>query len=339
MLNRILLFFASLFIGIGLFIWIINFVGWHEIENAFLIFRGWQGLIVFILTFLIMAAANWRWKEILKGEGVEVSFWKLFRPYLAGFAVMFLAPILLWAGEIFRSYSVKEGVKISRAKAIASVIIDRILEWTINLIVILFSILFFFYKIGSPPKNLAIIFGFVFFIFFGGIFVFYFKTFKRESIAKTFGRIFYNRLDKEPLDTEKEIFNFFKLQNRAMWKSFGISFIRAGLMYVRVWVLIFFLVKPICILPVLSILGFTYLAAMIPIPTALGSHEAIQTFSFDALGLGISSATAFTMIIRAAEIIFALVGLVIFLRQAMTFFKNFLFKRIDRLINKRDDLS
>jgi len=54
MIKKILLFLFSLFLGIGLFIWIINFVGWQEIKNAFLVFTGWQGGVIFTLTLLMM---------------------------------------------------------------------------------------------------------------------------------------------------------------------------------------------------------------------------------------------------------------------------------------------
>ena len=74
MIKQILLFFVSLFIGIGLFNWIIGFVGQEEIENAFLVFTGWQGVIIFVLTLLMMLIGNWKWKEILEGEEVKISF-------------------------------------------------------------------------------------------------------------------------------------------------------------------------------------------------------------------------------------------------------------------------
>jgi uncharacterized protein (TIRG00374 family) len=333
MIKRIFLFLVSLFAGIAIFARIINFVGWEQIENALLIFRGWQGLVILILTLLMMLVGNWKWKEILRGEEIKIPFGSLFGPYLAGFSVMFLAPVLFWAGEIFRAYSLMRKRDISRAKTIASIIIDRILEWTSNLVIIVLGVLFFLYKNGLPPKNLALVFGGIFSVFFSAIFIFYFKTFKKESIAKTFGRIFYSRLNKEPLETEKEIFRFFKLQNKAMFKSFFLSFLRAGAMYLRTLILIFFLNKKFAFLESLSVLGFTYLAAMIPIPTALGSHEAIQTFAFKSLGLAFSTATAFTMIIRTAEFLFALAGLIILFRFGAIILKDIFFEKIEKLSN------
>lgn len=327
-LKNVLLFLVSLLVGIGLFLWIYNTIGWQEIKNTFLVFTGWQGLIIFCLTLLTTLIGNWKWKEILRGEGVKISFWELFRYYLAGFAVMFLAPILLGVGEIFRGYILKEKNQISWSKATASVIIDRVLEWTTNLVVIFFGILFFLYNAGLPPKNLVIIFGGAFLFFIAGISLFYFKTFKRESLARALGKIFNHRLDSKPLEIEEEIFDFFKPKKKSMWKSFGLSFFRTAVMYLRAWLLIIFLGKEVSALSALSILGFNYLAVMIPIPAALGSHEAIQVFAFNSLGWGFSAATVFTMIIRGAELIMALVGLAILFRLGFVLLKNNLINRV-----------
>ena len=323
---------VSLLVGIGIFIWIGRTVGWQEIKNAFLVFTGWQGLVIFGLTLLMILIGNWKWKEILRGENVKISFRNLLNPYLAGFSVMFLAPILLLAGEFFRGYVLKEKNAIPWSKGMASVFIDRILEWTVNLVVIFFGVLFFLYTIGLPPRNLVIIFGGVFLFFAGGISYFYLKTFKRESMARAILRILglakSNRASLI-LEAETEIFNFFKPKKKAMWRGFGLSFLRAGAMYLRAWLLILFLGKSISALPALSILGFTYLAVMIPIPTALGSHEVIQTFAFNSLGLGLSAATAFTMIIRGAELIIALFGIIILYRLGIDLIRNTLFKKIN----------
>ncbi len=301
-------------------------VGPREIKDAFLIFKGWQGLVILGLTLLMAVVGTWKWKEILKGGGINISFKSLFSPYLAGFAIMFLAPILIWGGEIFRSYVLKKRNSVNFTKGMASVILDRILEWTANLAVIFFGGLFFLLAIGLPPIKLGIIFGTVFIIFLIIVSLFYFKCVKKESMV----RLFVPN-QNQPLEIEKEFFSFFKSKKSTIWKAMGISFLRAAIMYLRAWFLILFLGKNIGALPVLSILGFNYLAVMIPIPTALGSHEAIQTFAFNSLGLGASTATAFTMIIRGAELMVALAGLIILFRLGIILIKNTFLKKIDNL--------
>lgn len=326
-MKKVFLFLISLLIGIILFIWIARTVGLQEIKDAFLVFTGWKGIIILLLTVLIALLSIWKWKEILKGIEVNISAKELLRPYLAGFSLMFLAPIIVLGGELFRAYILREKNSIPWPKGMASVIIDRILEWTANLIIIFFGSIFFLFTIGFPSVKLVLIFGGVFLIFLLGISLFYFKSAKRESIL----RFIIRSNNSQPFDTEKEIFKFFKFNNPAVWKSVVISFVRAAAMYARIWLLIVFLGKNLALLPTLSILGFTYLAAMIPIPTSLGSHEAIQTFAFQSLRLGSSTATAFTMIIRGAELIIALVGLVILFRLGVDLMKTILFKKAEKL--------
>ena len=73
-MKTLLLFLASLLIGVGLFFWIAGIVGWGEIKNAFLAFTGWQGLVILGLTFLMALVGTWKWKEILKGRRERVKF-------------------------------------------------------------------------------------------------------------------------------------------------------------------------------------------------------------------------------------------------------------------------
>lgn len=324
-MKKVLLLLISLLIGVVLFVWIGKTVGWQEIKRAFLVFTGWQGGGILGLTILMALVGTWRWKEILKGIGAKVPFRDLWRTYLASFSIRYLAPIIIVGAEIFQGYILKARHSIPWSKGMASVIIDRILEWTANLVVIFLGILFFLLTIGLPPMKLAIIFGGVFLLFAAVIIFFYFKSFKRESMVRFFVRSNQNQL----LEIEKEIFNFFRSKKLLMWKAFLLSFFRATIMFLRTWLLIIFLGKSIGGLPALSILGFTYLAVMIPIPTALGSHEAIQIFAFNSLGLGASTATAFTMIIRGAELIIALIGIIILFRLGIILIKNTVFKKLD----------
>ena len=341
-MKKIFLFLISLLIGIGIFLWIGKTVGWQEIGSAFMLFTGLHGIIIFSLTLLVLLIGNKKWQEILRAQDVEISFFELFKAFLAGFSVMFLAPVLIWAGEILRGYVIRRKNKVAWSKIMASVFIDRVLEWTINLIVIVLGSFYFLYKIGLPSKNLLMIFGGVFLIFFSAIAYFYFKISKKESIVKFLFKITsFKKHSKSNVffEAEKEIFDFFKWENKFMQKSFLLSFLRAGAMCLRAWVLILFLGKNIEFLSSLSILGFTYLAAMIPIPTALGSHEAIQTFAFKSLGLTLSSATAFTMIIRGAELLLALLGIIIVFRIGVGFLRSIFFERtekLEKMINEND---
>ena len=321
-MNKVLLLFISLLVGVGIFFGMTQQTSLEEIITLFSAFSFQDGVVIIILTGLTMITGAWKWKEILADKDIDINLWDLFKFYLAGFSVMFLAPILVWAGEAFRAYMVRQKSEGSWSEIVASVVIDRVVEWTTNLIVILGGGAIFLLNIGLPPPKLRLIFGGALLFFLGGIFVFYFKILRKESITKAFGSIFNGNLDSEPLTVEKEMFSFFRKGNSMMWKTFLISFLRAGLMLARTWFLIVFLGKSISLFSSLSVLGFTYLAVMIPIPTALGTHEAIQSFSFKSLDLRASAATVFTMTTRGSETIFAILGLGIFLRLGLKYLRK-----------------
>lgn len=328
-MKKACLFLASLAIGIGLFFWTLKVVGWHEIKDSLRIFTGWNGIAIVFLTLVMALVGTWKWKEILRGENVKISFRKLFNPYLAGYALMLLAPIIIWGGEILRGYLLKKKDSIPWSKGMASIVIDRIFEWTANLTVIVLGVCFFLSKINIIPQNLEVIFGVLFLFFSVGIVYFYSKVFKKESIIKSLAGFFGLKKIEEKgtlMETEKEIFNFFDKKNIFMWKALTLSFLRAAVMLTRVWFVILFLGRDTGLAQSLSILGFNYLAVMIPIPTALGSHEAIQTLAFSELGLGRSNAAAFAMIIRGSELIFSLGGVAILFKLGVEFVKNLLFK-------------
>lgn len=316
---------------------IIKFVGWAEIKSAFLIFAGWQGIIILVLTALVLFAGMWKWKVILKSQGHSLSNRELAAPYLACFSITYLLPMVIFGGEIFRSYYLREKYSVPWGKAISSTIIDKILDVTSFLIAVFAGLIFFLLKIGLPPRNLGIILGGVLAFVTCGIGFFYFKIFRKESIARFFAKFFNHKrfLQQDILGIEREIFQFFKLKRRALWQGLSLAFFRVAITWLRCWVLILFLGKSIGVFPALSVLGFYYFALMIPIPTALGTHEVVQIFSFSALGLGANIAPAFTMIQRGSELILAFVGVIIFFRLGMGLVRTVLFKKIDSLLNNK----
>ena len=336
MFKKLLVFFISLLVGFGLLTLTVGLIGWQEIISAFLIFTGWQGLIILLLTVLILFFSLWKWQVILKSQGYNLPLSKLAGPYLASFSLIYLFPVVSLGGEIFRGYILKEKFAIPWKNGITSIFIDKMLEITSSLIAILLGMIFFIFKVGFPINKLEIISG-VFLLIFSALLGFvYFKIFRKESVIKMLAKFFNHKklLNWEILDAEKEIFVFFKARKNALLLASFLTFLRVAATWLRCWLLVLFLGKSIGFLTALSILGFYYIVASIPIPAALGAHELIQAFSFNALGLGAGTALAFAMIQRGAELILAFTGLAIFLKIGLEMIKTILFRRLESLVDK-----
>jgi len=332
-MRKALLFLISLSVGIVLLIGVVRFIGWQEVRTAFYIFAGWQGIVIILLTILALFFGMWKWQIILKSQGYQISNKQLAPSYLAGFSLIYLFPMLLFGGEFFKGYVLREKFNIPLRKGMISVVIDKIMEETAFLATVLVGTIFFLFTIGLPPRNIAILIAGVILILTSSFSYLYFKIFKKQSIASFLAkRMESNKfLNGHALEIEKDIFNFFRNRDKAFWGSFGLAFLKVGATWLRTWLLALFLGKSIGALPALSVLGFYYLAIIIPIPAALGTHEIIQTFSFTALGAGAGTAAAFTMIQRGAELILAIAGLLIFGKLGVSLLKAAFFRKIGKI--------
>jgi uncharacterized membrane protein YbhN (UPF0104 family) len=307
-MKRILFLLASLSFGIILFIFVVRFIGWNNFILAFQSFTGVNGLAILGLTFLMMLVAILKWQQIIESQGCQISITALIRPFLVAHSVNYLMPTVPFGSEIVRGY-------------ISSAFVDRILEITAHVIMAFFGIIYFLLKIGMPPRNLAIILGGGFLLALIPMSLFYFKSFKKESLVKFFikksGRSII-------LNVEEEIFNFFNVKKIFFWRGLIMAFLRDIISLLRTFFVIVFLGKSLGFFSTFSIFSFSTLAQFFPIPAALGSLEIVQIFVFGKLGLGAGTATAFTMIVRGAELFFAFLGLFVFFSFGVELLKKLL---------------
>jgi len=170
-------------------------------------------------------------------------------------------------------------------------------------------VIFFLFYASHPSYRAGIFIFLIVFLVIGAISLFYFKSYRRESIIHFFLKKF-NIKNTNGADTamevEKEIFQYFHPNKKLIWKGLGLSVLVEIVLWTRTYFLILFLGKSVSILLTVSVVAFSSLAIIAPIPAALGSHDAVQSFIFTALGLGAGTGAAFVMVIRGAELIMSL---------------------------------
>lgn len=336
-MRKFILFLFSLWVGALLFWWVLTTVGWEKIKLAFQGFSVQAGLLILFLTILSALIRSLKWKTILKSQRYSIPLFRVFEYYLSGLSITFFFPMVVFGGEVFRGYDLKEKYSIPWSKSIASVIIDRILEITIYAITAIFGIAFFILKATFIPQKPYLIILLGIFLTLILISIFYFKTFKKESIIHPFLKRFnlQNSDGTETvIDVEKEIFQYFRPHKKAMWRGVALTILYELILFGRAALLILFLGKEFSILSTVSIVAFSALVMLIPIPASLGSHEAVQSFVFDSLGLGTNTAMAFVFIIRGVELVVALFGAVFFFKFGIQMLKSLIFKNVGRLINR-----
>ncbi|MDD2696745.1 MAG: lysylphosphatidylglycerol synthase transmembrane domain-containing protein [Candidatus Pacebacteria bacterium] len=329
-MKKFFFFLISLLIGIALFFWILNTVGWQEVRKILFNFSGRNSLIILFLTMLIWLVGLWKWKFVLNSQGCNYPFMGLLQIAFASNAVTYLlSPTALFGGEGFRVYALRKKFSAPWDKNLAAVIIEKLLSASMALIFLILGVLSFLFLNQSISRNLAIIS----IVIIGGLTMilatFYFKSFKKESIFKLIFRFFGKEMKNGTVTegVEKEIFNFFEFNKKTMWQGMAIAFLRYFLIFVRCWILIFFLKRETSILIALAVMFFLYLAYSFPLPAGMGALDTAQAFAFGTFNLGQATGITFSFILRGAEIIISLIGIIFLIKLGIEIFsgniKNF----------------
>lgn len=326
-MKKILLFLASLFLGILLFVWVVGKIGWEDVWLVVLTFSVSKLLVILALTIIMLSVGILRWREVLKSQGISITFSRLWGSYLAGFTLSFFAPMIFFGNEILRAYALRDARDVSFTKGMASVIIDRILELAIYLIVIITGVTFFLLNAGTRPSFLLwILAGAI--LFFGIVLLLFFK---QKGMLRMF---LPHREDNGIAEIEQEVLNFFHFKNPFLFKGLLYSVLKSGAAIARAWVLVLFLGKTIGILPVIGVVGFHYVALFAPIPAALGLHDVFQIFAFQSIGMSGSVGVGFALIVRAAEVLIAAFGIIILIRLGIGMLFSMVIERTMRFVQK-----
>lgn len=331
-MKKLLAFVVFLVLGIVLFSGVIKTVGWDEVWSAIHEFWGGKGILLLVLTLLMLSFGAMRWREVLRYQGYQIPFASLLKQYFGGFSLSFFFPMVFFGNELFRSYSLKEFYEVPLPRAIVSVAIERFLDATTYLLFLGVGIAFLLIS-----KSIFISSAFWWILLAVGVLIailgfFYFKSHKKESIV----RMFFPRLNGNNgfLEMERELFYFFRLRNKTFWEGIFLSLAKVSCALLRTIVLAGLLGKFIGLLPAITITGFSFLSLLIPIPGQLGVHEVLQVLVFQSLGFEGHTGAAFAFLVRAAELVVALGGLILFAYLGIALAKRLMLNKAINMFQK-----
>ncbi|MCD6094687.1 flippase-like domain-containing protein [bacterium] len=317
MRKSVIYFLITIFISGILIYFVFEKIGMREIWEEFLSFPSLGIFLVSILTLFFVLIGIWRWKIILQYEKENISPKDLIPLWLAGFGISYFTPFAIFGGEGTKIYYLKKNFSLPWKVGVISVFIDKIFEVSIFFLIVISGIIFFILKTFTVPSRFWTIFLIILFPAIA-LLLFYVRAFKKQSIIKLFEKPLKGFINEKATNEisyyEKEMFDFFKTSNKNMWKVLLLSFLKGVVNWLRSWAILWFLGIRVNGIVTLSVMAFTNLSYLFPLPAALGSHEALQIFSFSLLGLPGEKAIAFTMILRAVDVLVAILGILMLFR-------------------------
>ncbi len=327
-MKKVSLFVLSALIGFSLLFLVTKYVGWKEIRDILLAFSGWQGLAIVGLSFLIWLIETWRWKFVFKVQGYNLPFLKLGQILLSSFSLFYLlSPAAIFGAEGFKIYSLRKKFSIEWEKTLAVSLIERLQRWSIMILFLIPGAVAFPFLTDYSFENYRFLASFFIGILSLILVYFYYKTIKRKSFFDRILRFFSVKEKTEKI--EKDVFYFYDLKKPFIWQGLGITFLKYLLIFARIWLVLVFLASiGFNLFIALAIMFFIYLSYLLPLPANLGILEASQFVAFKALGLGSAVGISFSFVMRGAEMVMALIGIVFLLKIGM----GFVFKKISSIV-------
>lgn len=280
-------------------------------------------LLIFLLSFLGIVVSTWRAYLILRSQEDNINFFKLLNIWIAGHAMNYLIPFVYLGGEGVKAYLLNERMKVPWDRTASTLVFDRILEISASFLTIGVSIVAFLVYAGPAGFTKTILAVGASFLTVGVLIIlFYFQVFRNKKLLEPFLAKFSlnkTRIGKFFIKAEQEVVNFFVTDKVLFFKGWAISIVKQLLLFVRHLALFYFLGKGIVAVPALISLGALYLGLTIPIPASLGVQEGFQSIAFSIIGLKASDGLALSFVLRGADILLAVAGIIIVVRYGIGF--------------------
>ncbi len=316
-MNKKTLFIGTFSIGILLFIASFKFFNIQEFKTiiAKSDLRYFIGYLM--ISFVIMCFLTIRWKIITNNYKIPVKLSSLIAYRYVGFAVSFITPGPRVGGEPFRAALLSHG-KHKFPTTLSTVIADKTLELLTYGILFAVSLFAALITLSMPQSLRTVLLSALLIILFLVIIAVKELSSGRDPISGLFRFLKLNKLkvskkySKEIKEFEKSIKNFYSKDKKAFWSAFIVSAVAWFTSLVEfTFVLRMLGVDPSLfqVFLVFSVVGFAYL---LPIPMALGVLEAMQAALFAALGMPPAIGAALAMITRARDILWTIIGYIIY---------------------------
>jgi hypothetical protein len=299
---------ALLVVGILLFIWSFRSVPFDEILNILASLNLWEISILLLVNVAILLVAPLRWWLILKTQKQDIPFFPLVAYRQAAAAVSYLTPGQNFGGEPVQVLALCNRHNVPGSTALASVTLDRAIELIGNLTVLILGIAFIInngmvsgFELQSP-----LLFALIFLLLLV-IYLFFLRSGAR--LIGSLLRRFKGNLFVGLRSAEDQLGSLIRQQPTLFAAGLACSALVWLALYFEFWLALDFLGLRLDLSQLVLVVTAGRVALLAPTPGALGALEASQMLAVQALGFDPAFGLSLGLLIRARDVLFALVGL------------------------------
>jgi len=276
-----------------------------------------QIAIIVVLDALVIAAMTARWWIIVRAENPSVPFFPLIGYRLSVFGLSYFTPGPQVGGEPLQVIYLQKNHGLSYARATSAVIMDKLLEFLVNFILIGVGV-WAIVRVGLISGNgirlnlsligLAVLLMWPIVhvtLLYKGILPISKILLRQSFIHKD------NKSIRLILVSERMASIFCRKHVRTMFLAVGVSLLSILGIVIEYYLMVSFLEMSINIIQILAALTAMQIAFLMPLPGGLGALEASQVFALGAFGQPASAAISLTLLIRGRDILNGGVGLLL----------------------------
>lgn len=303
------LWIALLVVGIFLFIWSFRSVPLDEILDVLASLNLWKISILLMVNVGILLVAPLRWWLILKAQNQDVPYLPLAAYRQAASAVSYFTPGQNFGGEPVQVLALQKHHQVTGSAALVSVTLDRAIELIGNLAVFIFGIAFVI------NTGMVTGFGLQGPLLFALVFMFLLITylFTLRSGTRLIGgllRRFKGNFVAGLRSAEEQLGDLIRKQPTLFAAGLACSALVWVALYFEFWLALDFLGLRLDLSQLVVVVTAGRVALLAPTPGALGALEASQMLAVQALGFDPAFGLSLGLLIRARDVLFALVGLI-----------------------------
>lgn len=277
----------------------------------------WQIALILVVNALVIAAMTSRWWIIVRAENPSLPFLPLVGYRLSVFGLSYFTPGPQVGGEPLQVLYLQRNHGLSFARATSAVIMDKLLEFLVNFILIgvgAWAIV----RVGLVSENgirltlsltglagLLILPLVHILLLYRGITPISRILLRQPFIQKDHPGV------RLVIVAERMASVFCRKHVRAMFLAIGVSLLSILGIAVEYYLMVTFLGMRIDAVQIFAALTAMQVAFLMPLPGGLGALEASQVFALGAFGQPASAAISLTLLMRGRDILNGGIGLLL----------------------------
>jgi glycosyltransferase 2 family protein len=315
-MGRLRMLAVYLILG-GLLWWATRNVPLIDIWTSIRQLQGLQIMLLLAINALVIGLMTARWWFIVRAENPRVPYLPMVGYRLSAFGLSYFTPGPQVGGEPLQVIYLQKYHHLSYARATAAVIMDKLLEFLINFVLLalgawaVIQVGLFETSSGSPIAGLASL-GILLAWPLIHILLLYYGHLPISKLLRA--QPFFPTASKGMrliFVSERMAAAFCRRHLPALLASAGVSLLAVTGILIEYVLMLEFLGMHLSALQVLAGLTALQLAFLMPLPGGLGAMEASQVFALGFFGQPASAAIAMTLLQRARDLLNGGVGLVL----------------------------